>query len=122
MVFNRPFVSQEVGIRNCCACDARHRTHKIGVLIQGSYPVHKGHAVHKCTKRNLAVHFPSNDMTARGFFHKTDLASYGGCGRVHLHIYDGRWMENGRPDFFLCICARRGPCARDTIPLIQYID
>jgi hypothetical protein len=27
---------------------------------QGSYPVHKGHTVHKCTKRNLAVHFPSN--------------------------------------------------------------
>jgi hypothetical protein len=25
-------------------------------------------------------------------------------------------MENGRPDFVLCICARRGPCALDTIP------
>jgi hypothetical protein len=55
-------------------------------------------------------------MTARGVFHKTDSASYGGCGRVHLHIYDGRWMENGQPDFVLCICARRGPCALDTIP------
>jgi hypothetical protein len=78
--------------------------------------VHKGHAVHKCTKRNLAVHFPSNGRRKRGVFHKTDSASYGGCGRVHLHIYDGRWMRDGRPGFVLCICARRGPCALDTIP------
>jgi hypothetical protein len=71
----------------------------------GSYPVHKGHAVHKCTKRNLAVHFPSNDMTARGFFHKTDSASYGGCGRVHLHIYDGRWMGKWTARFrFVHLC------------------
>jgi hypothetical protein len=82
----------------------------------GSYPVHKGHAVHKYTKRNMTVHFPSNDMTARGVFHKTDSASYGGCGRVHLQIYDGRWMGDGRPGFVLCICARRDPCALDTIP------
>ena len=89
----------------------------MGPLYKGSYPVHKGHAVHKCTKRNLAVHFPSNGRRKRGVFHKTDSASYGGCGRVHLHIYDGRWMGDGRPGFVLCICARRGPCALDTIPL-----
>jgi hypothetical protein len=91
------------------------------VLPTGSYPVHKGHAVHKCTKRNLAVRLPSNirckyaDEPSRSlrslpslFFEKPPR---------HLHICDGRWMENGRPDFVLCICARRGPCALDTIPL-----
>jgi hypothetical protein len=28
-------------------------------------------------------------------------------------------MENGRLDFVLCICARRGPCALDTIPSLK---
>jgi hypothetical protein len=32
----------------------------IGVCRRGSYPVHKGHAVHKCTKRNLVVRLSSN--------------------------------------------------------------
>jgi hypothetical protein len=93
-------------------CKRRNGIRRLYFL--GSYTVHKGHAVHKCTKQNLAVHFPSNDMMARGVFHKTDS---GGCGRVHLHIYDGRWMGDGRPGFVLCICARRGPCALDTIPI-----
>jgi hypothetical protein len=39
----------------------------------GSYPVHKGPAVHKCIKRNLAVHFPSNDMTRAGGFSQNRL-------------------------------------------------
>jgi hypothetical protein len=54
-------------------------------------------------------------MTPHGYFHKIDSASYGGCGRVQLHICDGRWMGDGCV-FVHDVVLVHGRTARDTIP------
>jgi hypothetical protein len=86
------------------------------ICLEGSYPVHKGHAVHKCTKRNLAVHFPSNGRRKYADEPSRSLRSLPSLFCEKPPAPSCRWIENGRPDFVLCICARRDPCALDTIP------
>jgi hypothetical protein len=83
---------------------------------RGSYPVHKGHAVHKCTKRNLAVRLPSNSRRKYADEPSRSLRSLPSLFCEKPPAPSCRWMENRRSDFVLCICARRDPCALDTIP------
>jgi hypothetical protein len=90
-----------------------------GSCVRGSYPVHKGHTVHKCTKRNLAVHFPSNGRRKYADEPSRSLRSLPSLFCEKPPAPSCRWMENGRQDFVLCICARRGPCALDTIPCVR---
>jgi hypothetical protein len=89
---------------------------KNGSSNPGSYPVHKGHAVHKCTKRNLAVRLTSNSRRKYADEPSRSLRSLPSLFCEKPPVPSCRWMENRRPDFVLCICARRGPCALDTIP------
>jgi hypothetical protein len=75
--------------------------------------------VHKCTKRNMVVRLPSNGRRKYADEPSRSLRSLPSLFCEKLPAPSCRWMENGRLDFILCICARRGTCALDTIPLAK---
>jgi hypothetical protein len=71
---------------------------------KGSYPVHTGHAVHKCTKRNLAVHFPSNGRRKYaddgGFSQKqTRQATEAAGGFICIFTTAVGWETDGQVSF-----------------------
>jgi hypothetical protein len=74
------------------------------LLLGGSYPVHKGHAVHKYTKRNLTVHFLSNGRRKYaddgGFSQKqTQQATEAAGGFICIFTTAVGWETDGQISF-----------------------